>query len=81
MKAAPALAAMSAPAQPLLRQCGEILCPALVALPIERLKVGPAEEPRVVAVVEDDPHGVIADGLQVLDLDVALLSDRYTLLR
>src|SRR5262249_56408888 len=70
----------SAPAQPLLRQRRQILGPALVALSVERLKIRPAVEPGVMAIVEDDAHGVIADRFQVLDLDVAFLSDRYALL-
>src|SRR5438552_625406 len=68
------------PAQPLLCQCGEVLGPALVALGVQRLKVGPGVKAGVVAVVEDDAHCVVADRLELLDLDVALLADRHALL-
>ena len=58
--------------KPFCASDGQVLRPALVALVVQRLQVGPGVEPGVVAVVEDDAHGVVADRLQLLDLDVAL---------
>src|SRR5689334_6837395 len=66
-------------AQPLLRQGRKILSPTLVALLVQRLQVGPGIEAGVVAVVEYDAHGVVADWVQLLDLDAALPRDRHPL--
>src|SRR5262245_48101603 len=67
------------PAQALLRQRRKVLGPALLALLGERAQVGPAVETGIVAVVEDNARGIVADRLQLLDFDALLARHGHAL--
>ena len=56
------------------------IVPAGLLLAAERVEIGPGEDAGVVAVVEDDAHGVIADRLEPADGDVLLAADGDALL-
>src|SRR3990172_6732186 len=70
----------SAAAQALLFEVGQIVSPALLLLEHEHVQIGPHEKPGIMAVVEDDADRIIANGLELADLDAALAPNRHTLL-
>src|SRR6185437_3202041 len=58
--------------QTLNAQRPQILVPLLVLVAAEFVQIVPREQPAVVAVVEADAYGVVADRLQPLDLHMPL---------
>ncbi len=57
----------------------QIGLPDILALAAEFQEVGPGKKAGAVAVIEDDAHGIGADGLQSLDLYLALAPDQLLL--
>jgi hypothetical protein len=56
-------------------QALEITLPFSVPLAAQLVKYRPRVEARIVAVVEDEPHGVVTDGLDAHDADALLARD------
>ncbi len=53
--------------------------PALVALAMQELQITPGKQPRIVAIIENDLDGIVADRLQVFDFDVLLFPNGHPL--
>src|SRR5215218_8333554 len=75
----PSLPSLRIAREPLSGEPGEIAAPARVALFAQLAQIRPSIKAGRVAVIEDDPHRVIAYGLEPADADVSLARDRYLL--
>ena len=60
-------------------QTFQITIPVVFVTRAQIMQHAPGVQSRIVAVIEDDPHGVASDRLDALDSDGLLSCDEYTL--
>src|SRR5262252_171801 len=67
--------------QVLGREIGKIAAPIFLVIAAELEQIVPAKNSSRVHVVEDEPHCIIADWMQLQDLDILLTGNRSPLTR